>query len=527
MFWLLRQVGARIVEIGKAENIIMVVARMERDSGICPSCSFSSSRIHSRYERRLLDLACEGRSVVIRLNVRRFFCVNPDCQVGIFTERIPELVNPGSRRTLRLNDLVTNVGVQLGGEPSVRVLRKLGIPVSADTVLRLILSLEPESQPETRIIGVDDWAWCKGRRYGAILVDLEQHKPIDILPDATAATLEEWLKQHPKIEVVSRDRAGSFADGARKGAAQAIQVADRWHLLKNIGDALERYLQSISLNITVNRQITAPDIQRSLPAQNESKQQASRQRRVDRYTEVKQLVSAGTSLREISRLTGMSRQTVQRFADSESFPEQSPRPRPSNLDEFKDYIACRWSEGCQNGTQLYRELNAMGYKGCQSSVGHYVVRLRPLSRRNKACAQPGMSEAKQIQRKSPREVARLLLKPADQLTLNEQTYIDALISQTPKLCETHNLAQSYIEVFRERRPALLDQWLELTECSGINALKGLAKGIRRDRDAVIAALNLPWSNGQVEGQINRLKALKRQMYGRAGIRLLRARFLLS
>jgi transposase len=231
-----------------AKIIHLTVVSLQAEA-FCPSCGQRSQRVHSRYRRQVADLPCAGIPVQWTLMARRFFCGNPDCSKTTFAERLPQVVAVWSRRTQRLLATQQNIGVAVGGEPGARLSRRLGMATSPDTLLRLIHRLPEVPTKPVRVLGVDDWAWRRGQRYGTLLVDLEQSEPVDLLPDRTAEALAEWLKAHPTIEIISRDRAGVYADGARRGAPDAVQVADRWHLLHNLVEALERLFDRLPTSV--------------------------------------------------------------------------------------------------------------------------------------------------------------------------------------------------------------------------------------------------------------------------------------
>jgi transposase len=258
--------------------------------------------------------------VRLRLHRRRFFCSSPACSRRIFTERLPATTTPYARRTLRLNEALQLIGFALGGEAGARLSSRLGMTVSGDTLLRRVRQLTAADPPAPRVLGVDDWAWKRGHRYGTILVDLERHRVVDLLPDREVVSLERWLEAHPGMEVISRDRSSAYAEGATKGAPKAVQVADRWHLLKNLGEALERILQSQHQHLqqaaqtaAVQTAVAVPETPapheatpKSLsPAQHQKHR--SRERRLARYEQVKTLHQQGWSQRAIGLQTGLER----------------------------------------------------------------------------------------------------------------------------------------------------------------------------------------------------------------------------
>ncbi len=194
--------------------------------------------VHSRYERRLLDLPSHGRTVQMRVAVRRFRCAEPSCQRRIFAEPLGDAVaGRSARRTSRLEAIVHHLGIALGGRPAAALARRLMLPVSKDTLLRAVRRHAAGDSSSLHVIGIDDWAWKRGQRYGSIICDLERRRVVDLLPDREPATVEAWLSRHPEITVISRDRGGGYGQAATRAAPQAVQVADRWHLMENASAA--------------------------------------------------------------------------------------------------------------------------------------------------------------------------------------------------------------------------------------------------------------------------------------------------
>ncbi len=498
----------------------------------CSTCHHLSHSLHSRYSRFLRDLPWQGASVDVGLHVRRFRCHFRDCPRRTFVEPLPRVCQRFGRQTSRLSETIRLIGYVLGGESGARLSERLGMKTSPDTVLRR-LKLGP-SVPVSGVkaLGVDDWAWRKGQRYGTILVDLETHAPIDLLPDRSADRLAVWLESHPGAEVISRDRAGLYADGARRGAPEAIQVADRFHLLCNLTAAVERVLDQKRSDLAKAVPPLPPEPppsppQESPPAAKTRSEKASeerRQHRLDRYNEVVSLHKQGMSQIAISRMLHIERKTVRRFLRAGQFPERAkPHRKPPSATAFQEYLTRRWAEGCHNAAQLWHEIQAQGYAGGQSTLRRFIFTLRTKGtkyfRKTKASRRPKEKPP------SPRQAAMLLARRTEKLKSDEQELLAKLKECCPEIPKLYALTQGFSEVFRTKQEAALENWIADARMSGIPEIVHFCDGLLRDEKAVRAAVTLPWSNGQVEGQIHRLKLVKRQMYGRAKFNLLRRRVL--
>jgi transposase len=451
----------------------------------------------------------------------------------IFTERLPRLVAPYARRTARLDSVLSLLAFALGGEPGARLAGRLGMTTSPATLLRLVRRASAVERPTPRVLGVDDWALRRGQRYGTILVDLEQHRAVEVLPARNAEPLVEWLQAHPGVEIFSRDRAPAYAEAARKGAPQAVQVADRWHLLQNLVEALERCLlrfrPSLKAAAGIGDSLVGP-----LPSSGEAarvpwqeRAEAARRQRhaatVERYERVQALRAAGFTVLDIAQIVGASRRTVYRYLALDGPPERQRPHRSAHrvLAPYEPYLIRRWAEGCSNHSRLFREIRLLGYQHSARTVSLFLKRLdEHPSLPAPAPHQPGMTRVP-----SARHVACLLVWRKDRLPKEERDYISRLCDQEPTIALIYELAQEFAEMARERKGQAFDAWLTRATASGISELDRFARGLVEDRAAVEAGLSLVWSNGQTEGQINKLKLLKRSMYGRANFDLLRLRLL--
>lgn len=324
--------GCRIERITRdSPELVHVAAHGTKPDGRCPDCGRASRAVHSRYRRRPADLPVLGSQVRVGLRVRRFYCRNPGCARRTFAERLPELVALHARRTCRLSEAQGRVGVAVGGECAARLLQHLAMPVSADTVLRLIRRLPLPEAEAPRVVAVDDWALRKGRTYGTIVVDEERRRVVDLLPDRTAETLADWLRNRPGIQVVARDRSTEYARAIALGAPEAVQVADRWHLLANTRQALERWLHTVHARLRHlpvlladaegpprrEKAFRRTGPERAASAEGRARWQA-------RYDEVRRRHLAGAPLLAIAREMGLARATVRKFARAESFPARLP-----------------------------------------------------------------------------------------------------------------------------------------------------------------------------------------------------------
>ena len=489
----------------------------------CPGCGEISARPHSRYTRTLADLPWQGRRVVIAVQTRRWRCPQLHCPRRVFAERLAGVAQAGARRTHRLGDLQHHLGLALGGEAGARLAGRLGVPVSPDTLLRLVrgrASAQVERAP--RVLGIDDWAWRRGQRYGTILCDLERGQIIDLLPDREAATVADWLQRHPGVEVVARDRAGAYADGVRRGAPGAVQVADRWHLLCNGSQALVQVLDRhrgefsrVARTIVSQAEAEAPPVEPRPATKAQRRQQQGQADREARFRHVAALAQDGQSIRAIVRETGLSRNTVRHWLRASTAPTWHKGERARITDPVVPYLVRRLDEGERNATRLWRELQASGFRGGVMSVRLCVAALRGRPPRIRPAPGPVW------RRPSPRRTARLLLTGGERGE-RDGRFLDALVAAVPEIERAIAEVKAFTVIVREQDQAGFGAWLD--RCRD-GPLSGLAEGLRRDRAAVEAALTLPWSTSPVEGQINRVKTLKRTMYGRAKLDLLRARVL--
>jgi transposase len=523
--------GLHLDSLVTTDTTIIITATVAAAHAVCPTCGQSSRRIHSTYLRHPRDLPWGGRPVQLLLHVRRFFCTTPSCPRITFAEQATGLTRPYAQRTVGLNAALQTLGLALGGEAGAVVGGKLGMLASADTILRQVRALTPEPQPPPRVVGIDDWAIRKGRRYGSILVDLERHRPIDLLPEHASEPIATWFEDHPTIEVVARDRASIYAEALAKGAPHAQQVADRWHLTQNVGSALQDLLaRHTSALREVARQLTAermpPAAVPVAPAQLPPLQPpghivGSIELRQHQFAEAKRLRAEGWSYRRIAEELQLNRRTVVRYVQAEQLPRRVLPQSTSSVTPYLGYLRERWAAGCQQGTQLLAELQARGYRGSLSSIYRALKAFRTGDGRR---LQDGAA-VERVAIRSPRQAMWLLVREEKDLTDEEVAYRRALCAHNATIEQAVVLCQRFLVMVRSRQADALDGWLADAEASSIKELRNLAKSLRRDHAAVHMALASEWNNGQTEGHVNRLKMIKRTMFGRAGFDLLRNRVL--
>src|SRR5918994_5809680 len=511
----------------------------------CPVCGRHSSRVHSRYLRTVSDLPWHGISVTLKVHTRRFVCDEPSCERKIFCERLPE-VAARARKTSRLEEALLAIALELGGRAGARLALELGIVAAGDTLLRRIKAAPLPEVVKVRVLGVDDFAFKKGSTYGTILVDLERHGVVDLLPERSQESLVAWFESHPgaEVEVASRDRSNIYREGLAKGAPGATHVADRWHLLRNLALTLEEYLlQKRPILQRAAAPEAAPEnkddedfasgpIMPNRPRTHDRKIEEAARKRHERLVEqgrnIRRLYLAKADLRDICRQLGISARTVYRYKD---LTEPPPRPaykrKARVLDPYVPYLVKRWNEGCHNGKRLYREIREQGYRNSEETCARFTAQLRRAEARGKPISSVPRARQGSVAGLSPtaKNVAALFMRCEGSLNEEQEKYLTRLCEADEALADTRGLTQEFAEMVRRLQGEDLDGWLKDAEESRSTAMRGFAAGLRNDLDAVRAGLTQEWSNGCVEGFVHKLKLLKRQGYGRAGFELLRARML--
>jgi len=528
---LLNNHGFIIEEIRVDKHELCLTLESTAIQGICPKCEQKSSQLHSAYLRHPLDLPWAEWPVRLHLRTKRFFCRNQKCPKKTFAERFPDFLARYARRTDRVRQKQQRLGVNVCARIAEKLLKLDQVGISDTTVNRLLLHLPEPEQLAVRVLGVDDWAKRKGQRYGTILVDLERGRIIDLLGERTAEPLVKWLQGHSGIEIVSRDRSQVYADAIRRGAADAIQVADRWHLLKNTSDALYSILQQeFSLLRTYlepkkdAKALGASQIHQKETEEVLTRAEQCRQERIDR---AKQLHHLGCSQKQIAQQLDLHPKTIRRYLRSSS--PKTRRSRTGRLtDPFQAYLFHRWNEGCHTAAQLFREIQEQGYEGRATMVRTVIRSFRDASglppRVRTLKTEPLPSDPTQ-RPPTLRTITFAVTGRPEKCTEELKDLLERICTEQPKVGEVIAQAQTFATLVREQQAEQLQDWLEQSKTSSYRIWKNFALGIEQDRQAVQAALTHAWSNGPTDGHINRLKCLKRLMYGRAKDNLLRKRVL--
>ncbi|MCQ4189880.1 ISL3 family transposase [Methylocystis sp. NLS-7] len=487
-----------------------IEARGVGATGQCPDCRSASVRVHSRYQRRLADLPLAGRVVRISLMARRFRCISASCRRSIFTERFSDdVLAVHARRTARLDGLVHHLALALGGRPAADLARRLMMPVSNDTLLRVVRRRGRPAPPAPNVIGIDDWAWKRNQRYGAIICDLERHRPIKLLPDREPATAQAWLTGQPQIAIVARDRGGGFALAASKALPGALQVADRWHLMENASAA---FLDAVRKSMRqIRSALGAAFIDPTLLTAAERLQYEGYLRREEMNAAILARAEGGATIKQIVRETGQSRGLVRKILRGQR--SDIFRTRESSLEPHLPWLDAQWAAGSRNGAELWRRLRASGFRGSLRVVSEWACRRRHAEK---------MDEAGFRRTPSARTIARLMTTGRDALSKTQTLTIATIEDGVPALVDARAAVTAFQTMIRMKAGDELDGWIDHAK-TGL--LASFVNGVMKDRAAIAAAIVTAWSNGQTEGQITKLKLIKRQMYGRAKLDLLEARLI--
>ena len=524
--------GLQVLSFDLVNNVLIIQVASTASESACPVCQCPTSRMHSHSSRKAADLACGGHQVQLILYVRKFFCTNPDCSRKIFAERLTAFLEPWARVTTRLGQQIEAIGLASCGRLGARLGARLRIEISRTSILRRVMKLATETTEPVQHLGVDDFSFRRGRTFGTVLVDLQRHQILDLLPDRQKETAAAWMKTHPEITHVSRDRSSEYASAVSAGAPQAIQVADRFHIAKNLSEAVQQLLARVLLEMKTASQgaeaaTQAPGdrllpVEEWRPAPEESVKQTiaiRRAERQERYQQVLVLCEQGLTSPEIALRLRMKARTVRDWLHKGVAPETRPRRKyRSAFDPYAPYVLKRWQEGERSGRQLWREVRFQGYSGSERMVYRFLETLKT----TEIVTSAGTPRLPQY---TSTAAVWLFMRHPAQLDEIQREDLAAFRLAHASLNTTYQLVQDFLHMMRHRQGKRLDAWLSQVHESGLAELQSFAQGVEQEKAAVQAGLTLPISNGQVEGQVTKIKLIKRMMYGRAKFPLLRQRVL--
>ena len=485
-----------ITKVLLSENMLLVNAQSHNIKSHCPVCGHISHKVHSIYTRRLQDMPCAGIPVNLNIELRKFFCNNSQCDRLIFAEPISGIKHY-SRRTGRVEDMLVKMGAEVSSSKCSYLSSIVGVPVSTSTALRMISKATLPDISEVSIIGIDDWAYRKGAIYGSIIVDMEKGKVIDVLCDRECDSMMKWLKKHQKVTLVSRDRATNYSSAIALSGRNIDEVADRFHLIKNMSDCVDRIICRNYKKIAIqgdSSNITASGHQQEI------------------FNAIKDLQSKQMSISKIANEIGVARQTVRKYIAYDAIPPRASFPR-NNYFQYEDYVFAEQLKG-KSLRKIYYEIKEMGFSGSSTPFYDYIkkrkntygksVTLPPLKISSSLCG------------------TRLFC-----LSKEEKHTMRILLASNKWLRELKQCARMFHDIIMGKDSDALDDWMKQAKAIGIKHLNSFVYGVERDIAAIKNAIIYHWSNGIVEGHVNRLKNIKRQMYGRAGLELLKRKVVLA
>ncbi|MFD0372860.1 ISL3 family transposase [Streptomyces sp. NPDC059071] len=516
------EIDVRLEQVDFTAETVVVVAVACGPAPRCPGCQARARRVHSSYERGLAERPLTGRKLQVRLRVRRFFCDRSSCHRKTFVEQVRGLSERYRRSSLGLKRWLHAVAVELGGRPGERLCRQLSLSAGRSRLLELLDS-PPVPERAPRVLGVDEFAFRKGRTYGTLLVDVEARQVVDVLPDRTSETFANWLRDHPGAEIICRDRASAYTRAVKEAAPHALEVADRWHLLQNLAAAVEKTCHQHRACLRKRADEETGNISAAPPLMDLPLHELPRTQIIERtrhrHADIHRLVAAGWTISAIARRLNLDRKTVRRFRDTDldQLLASAYERRPAGvLEPFKPYLNTRFTEslGQVSGSRLFLEIRERGYRGSRQVVRKHLAALRA-----------GNAEPVRADIPSPRKITAWIMRPRETLTDQQEERLLEVRLACPDITRSCDLARTFSDLVRNRRGFLLNDWIRQAEQDAPKPMSGFAGFLRQDLDAVIAGLTLEWSSGVVEGHVNRVKTLKRAMYGRASFELLRTRIL--
>ncbi len=512
----------KLHKIEYSDSIIRIYASIKSRRSKCPSCGKYSKRVHDYYYRAITDLPVFQNRTVILLKTRKFKCGNNRCHRKVFSEHTPDMLWY-SRRTRRATRILETFSIELTGRLGSILSKQMHLTVSSSTITRIAYSQQLPDINQPRVLGVDDWAYRKGVSYGTILIDMETSRPIDILPSRDGQALKSWLMKYNDVQIVTRDRASSYASAIIEACPNAIQVADRFHLLMNLSDALDTYFKSISTRIgtliksKTNQLLELPDHESIIDAKPKGKRTATKNmepvitkadQRLEKFNKVKELQAKGFPRKRISRDLKMSNNTVRSYFLQDTLPPRT-RPKTTNFDLFTDHVSRIKTEGYIL-KDIYDEISEMGFKGEISQARHNINMLKEQSKISTSGFSQIQSQKIPYNRPlSSRKLAKYIGSSLTEINDHyERYYLQTLLDNITELRIIRKLVQIFKTMLARGR-GNIRRWIDFIIRSKrkLSGLKTFARGVLRDIEAVENGINMSWSNGAVEGHVNRIKSI--------------------
>ena len=531
----------KVENIEYTDSYIKISASIRSKRSKCPSCGKYSHSVHDYYHRSVTDLPVFQNKSTIRLKTRKFKCKNPACKQKVFSEQVSD-ISKYSRRTQRATNILDSLSIELTGNQGSIVSNQLSIGVSNSTITRIAHKQKLPEIKQPKILGVDDWAYRKGVSYGTVLVDMETSRPIDILESREGKDLKVWLDKYKDVKIITRDRASSYSSAINDICPNAIQVADRFHLLMNLSEALDRYFKSINNKIrtviklkqeeltTTDTEVNADDCEKESKIVTKNIRQFRVDQRLSVFNKVKEFQKQRIPIKTIARNMGISRITVRSYFSQEYLSPKS-HPQATNIELFTDHIVYLLSQRTHTIKNIINEIKKLGFRGGKSQAYANIKAIRELHN-IPVPEKPDFQKPiklKYVKPLSHRKLTQYIgMSFSDIESISERKYMKTLLENLPEL----RIVRKLVIMFRtmlKRGAGNIRRWIHFIKKSKykLSGLKTLANGISRDIDAVENGISMKWSNGAVEGHVNRIKSIKRQMYGRAGFELLRKKIILS
>jgi transposase len=515
-----------------SDEQILIPGISGRNQVKCPCCKKKSKSVHSSYIRKLRDLSVGEYSVIIHLTVRKFYCRNRKCKRKIFTEQPGKEVKAYARMTQRTKKKLEKILIETSANKGALISRLIQTPVSPSTALRLVGSMSINYCGKIKTLGIDDWAYRKGISYGTILMDMDKGTVIDLLPGRDGAEVKRFLESHQEVEFVCRDRSSAFSAAVNEVLPKANQIADRFHLVKNLSDSVYEVIKAEYPNLV--QSLKSTEIQETNGSTQMLAQKAPERvkgepspYRKQVFSDVKKMITEGMGYKTIARQLQISRNTVRNYADLDSL-----SAKPITLrNDYYSYLQDIGSELSKGETLLstYNTIVTLGFKGSYSAFFEQFKDHPSRNAANKGSCSASSNDVQKISALSPRKISIYLSLSRFNKIQNEteKAQMRYLIKKNSLIKKLRKQVRLFKEILKEGTPELLDNWMEQTLLLKKKKLISFVRGLKRDIKAVYNAIIFTWSSGMVEGNINRLKNIKRQMYGRASLELLKRKVILS